>query len=78
MQEDEEIDDHKKSKKKVTIITVEEEEDMVKQINEIRDRIRRGEIVGPQKGPTDYKPSQNHNRLSGSINNQAFDNFNFS
>jgi hypothetical protein len=76
MQEDEENDDIKKSKKKVTIISVEEEEDMVKQINEIRDRIRRGEIIGPQKSSVDSKTSQHNNRLS-SGNNHAFDNFNF-
>jgi hypothetical protein len=55
MQEDEENDEVKKNKKKVTIISVEEEEDMVKQINEIRDRIRRGEIKEKGSG-----------RLSGS------------
>lgn len=33
-------------KKKVTIISVEEEEDLIAQINDIRDRIKRGETVG--------------------------------
>lgn len=47
--QDQEIETFKKEKKKVTIITVEEEEALEKQINEIRDRIKRGETIGQQK-----------------------------
>lgn len=42
--EDEE--EARNKKKKVTIISVEEEEDLIAQINDIRDRIKRGETVG--------------------------------
>lgn len=46
--QEEDEDDNLKGKKKVTIITIEEEEALEKQINEIRDRIRRGEITQQQ------------------------------
>lgn len=39
-------EDAKMKKKKVTIMSVQEEEALVLQINEIRDRIKRGETVG--------------------------------
>ena len=42
--EDEE--EARNKKKKVTIISVEDEEDLIAQINDIRDRIKRGETVG--------------------------------
>ncbi len=43
LQEEDEI---KNKKKKVTIMSVEEEEALISQINEIRDRIKRGETIG--------------------------------
>lgn len=43
IQKQEEEEDQLRNKKKVTIMTVEEEEFLEKQINEIRDRIKRGE-----------------------------------
>lgn len=44
-QEEEEVGSGSKAKQ-VTIMTVEEEEALVRQINEIRERIRKGETVG--------------------------------
>ncbi|CDW84259.1 UNKNOWN [Stylonychia lemnae] len=56
LQEDEE--DSKAKKKKVTILSVEEEEDLVAQINDIRDKIKRGETIGQQKEKFLHQQSQ--------------------
>lgn len=44
----EEEEEAKAKKKKVVIMSVEEEENLISQINEIRERIKRGETVGQQ------------------------------
>jgi hypothetical protein len=45
----------KAKKKKVTIMSVEEEEDLISQINEIRERIKRGETAAQQQQHKDIK-----------------------
>lgn len=48
----EEEETNESKKKKVVIMSVEEEERLINQINEIRDRIKRGETIGQKGGGT--------------------------
>lgn len=53
LQEDQEYKDTSSKKKAVTIMSIQEEEALIKQINDIRDRIRRGETNNHNIGNND-------------------------
>lgn len=68
--EEEEQNDLKK--KKVIIMSVEEEEQLITQINEIRDRIKRGDTVAQQKGSSTGGGASHYNEeYKSSINSET-------
>jgi hypothetical protein len=67
----EEEEENELKKKKVIIMSVDEEERLINQINDIRDKIKRGDTIGQQKVSKSGTGSHYNDEYKSSINSET-------